>query len=213
MKENAEEGGQRRLIIGLTGKMCAGKNVAADILAEWGFAVVDADVTAHEALEACAAEVLAAFEAPARERGLSIKSADGSINRRELARLLFPNSELLARQEAILFPKINEIIANFASEHKDVHTVINAPLLFKSPVAGLCDFVIIITAPAVVRLWRARRRDGLSFKRILERFSSQRDLFSQNRTENADIVLVSNIAGRTALAGRLEGVLRAKGAL
>ena len=213
MKDDEKGGGQRRLIIGLTGKMCAGKNVAADILAEKGFAVIDADVVAHEALEACRDEVLAAFEAPARKLGISIKNADGSINRRELGRLLFPDRELLARQEAILFPKINEIIANFADAHKEAHTVINAPLLFKSPVAGLCDFVIIVTAPAAVRLWRARRRDGLSCRRILERFLAQRDLFSQNRTKNADIVWVRNIAGRTSLAGRLEGVLRAKGAL
>ena len=208
-----QKDGRKRLIIGLTGKMCAGKNVAADILAEKGFAVIDADVTAHEALEECAGEVLAAFEAPAREKGINIKTPDGSINRRELARLLFPNKELLARQESILFPKINEIIARFADEHKETHTVINAPLLFKSPVAGLCDFTIIITAPAVVRFFRARRRDGLSCKRILERFSAQRELFSQKALKNADIVWVRNIAGRESLAGRLDGALRAKGVI
>ena len=213
LKEGERGEAAKRLIIGLTGKMCAGKNVAADILAERGFAVVDADVVAHEALEACRDEVLAAFEAPALERGISIRGADGGINRRELGRLLFPDKALLARHEAILFPKINEIVANFAEEHKEAHTVINAPLLFKSPVAGLCDFVIIITAPAIVRLFRARRRDGLSFKLIAERFLAQRELFSQKALKNADIVWVSNIAGRMSLAGRLEGILRAKGAL
>ena len=213
MKEVAHCLEGKRLVIGLTGKMCAGKNVAADILAKKGFAIIDADVTAHQALEERRDEVLAAFEAPARERGISIKAPDGSINRRELGRLLFADKELLARQEAILFPKINEIIINFAEEHKDTHTVINAPLLFKSEAAALCDFIIIITAPAIIRLFRARMRDGLSFRHILQRFSSQKGLFSQKKLKNADIVRVMNIAGRESLAGRLDGALRAKGAI
>ncbi len=212
LKESKIDNGRNRLVIGLTGKMCAGKNVAADILAEKGFAVIDADAVAHQALEECTSEVLAAFEQLAHERGISIKNADGSINRRELGKLLFPNSELLARQEAILFPKITEIITSFADEHKETHTVINAPLLFKSPVANLCNFVIIVTAPAVVRLFRARRRDGLSCKRILERFSSQRGLFSQNAIKNTDIFKVRNVSGRASLKRKLEKVLMLKDA-
>ena len=213
MKGGEGRGGRSRKIIGLTGKMCAGKNVAADILAERGFAVVDADVVAHQALEECEAEVLAAFEGPALERGICIRAAGGGINRRELGRLLFPNPELLARHESILFPKINEIVARFADGHRESHTVINAPLLFKSPVAELCDFSIIVTAPALVRLLRARRRDGLSCKLIAQRFLAQRELFSQKMLKNADIVWVRNIAGRASLARRLDGILRAKGVL
>ena len=203
----------RRLVIGLTGKMCAGKNVAADILADEGFAVIDADEAAHKALEECTGEVLAAFEALALERGLRIKNDDGSVNRRELGRLLFSDSALLARHESILFPKINEIIIRFADEHKGTHTVINAPLLFKSEAAALCDFSFIITAPAVVRLFRARKRDGLSFRQILQRFSSQRGLFSQNKVKNADIVKVRNVTGRASLKKRLDEALRKKGAV
>ncbi len=201
----------RRLVIGLTGKMCAGKNAAAEILAEKGFAVIDADAAAHQALEECRDKVLAEFEALGLERGIEIKNSDGSINRRALGRLLFPDKELLARQEAILFPKINEILIRFAEENKAAHTVINAPLLFKSKAAELCDFVIIITAPAAIRLFRARKRDGLSFRQILQRFSSQKGLFSQKTIKNADIVKVRNTAGRASLKKGLEATLRAKG--
>ena len=157
----APENSKKRFVIGLTGKMCAGKNAAADWLARAGFAVIDADQTAHQALDECRGEVSAAFSAEAEACGIRFRNADGSINRRELGRLLFRYPDLLERHERILFPRINALLKAFIRENAGRHVVINAPLLFKSEAAALCDFVLLITAPAVIRLWRAKKRDGL----------------------------------------------------
>ena len=135
----------------------------------------------------------------------------GSINRRELGRLLFRYPDLLERHERILFPRINALLKAFIRENAGRHVVINAPLLFKSEAAALCDFVLLITAPAVIRLWRAKKRDGLPFRQIWQRFSAQKALFTQNISANTDIVRVGNGAGKRSLEKKLKAALRRKG--
>ena len=207
----APENSKKRFVIGLTGKMCAGKNAAADWLARAGFAVIDADQTAHQALDECRGEVSAAFSAEAEACGIRFRNADGSINRRELGRLLFRYPDLLERHERILFPRINALLKAFIRENAGRHVVINAPLLFKSEAAALCDFVLLITAPAVIRFWRAKKRDGLPFRQIWQRFSAQKALFNQNISANTDIVRVGNGAGKRSLEKKLKAALRRKG--
>lgn len=203
--------GNGRRVIGLTGKMCSGKNVAAEILEKHGFAVIDADKAAHRALEESREKVFEAFSGEAEKQGLKIRNEDGSVNRRELGKLLFSKKELLAVHEGILYPRINKILKEFTEENKHKNVVINAPLLFKSDAAALCDFVIIIEAPAVQRFFRALKRDRLGVIQILRRFSSQKALFAQNPEENTDIVKVDNCGGKILLERKLLSVLACKG--
>ena len=58
------------MLIGLSGPMAAGKNLAGEILEKLGCAVIDADETAHIALENTKQQVLTAFQ-PEAVRPLS----------------------------------------------------------------------------------------------------------------------------------------------
>lgn len=202
---------RRSPVIGLTGPMCAGKNVAAQILEARGYAVLDADLAAHRALADRQTEVFAAFEETARKRGLHIRNGDGSLNRRALGALLFADPALLARHEAILYPRINEIIGRFIDENADRPVVINAPLLHKSEVLARCSFVIFVDAPLIVRLCRAMRRDKLPASQIFARFSAQKNLFAQYLSKNVDIQRVHNRGSRRALERKLARLLSRRG--
>lgn len=208
-----ENGGTKNghFVIGLTGKMCSGKNVASEILEKHGFAVIDADKAAHKALEECRERVLEAFSLEAEKQGLEIENPDGSINRKELGKLLFSKKELLDVHESILYPRINGILKEFIRKNKGKNVVINAPLLFKSDAADLCDFIIIIHAPAIQRFFRASKRDKLGITQILRRFSSQKTLFAQKPAGNTDIVKVDNCGGKKSLEQKLLSVLAGKG--
>ncbi len=172
--------------------MCAGKNRAAEILARKGFAVVDADIVAHEALEAESGAVIGAFAAIAKARGISLVGSDGSIDRRALASIVFSDPSLLARHEALIYPKINEILNNYIEEHRNCPAVINAPLLHKSPILDRCDFVIFVDAWVPIRLFRGMRRDNLPILQLIRRFRAQKHLFAQYLEKNVDIQRVRN---------------------
>ena len=213
-------------VIGLTGPMCSGKNAAGAILARLGFAVVDADETAHEALRDMQAEVVAAFSDIARERDVTLIAADGSLDRRALGSILFSDPELLTRHESIIYPRINLLLNTFidteigkaekraaadggATPLRGV--VINAPLLHKSPILNRCEFVIFIDSWLPIRILRARMRDKLPFSQIFARFSAQKHLFTQYLLKDVDIQRVQNRGSIRALEKRLAILLSRRG--
>ena len=207
----ARASASRQPVIGLTGPMCAGKNRAGEILEHRGFAVVDADKVAHQALVDVAEEVLVAFEGIAAKMGTELKNADGSINRRALGSVIFSDPSYLARHESIIYPRINELLGAFIDEHRDRPVVINAPLLHKSPILDRCDFVIFVDACPLIRLFRAIRRDNMPITQIFARFSAQKNLFAQYLSRNVDTVRVQNKGSIRALEKRLVKLLSIRG--
>ncbi len=199
--------------------MCSGKNAAGGILERLGFAVVDADKTAHEALRDVQDTVIEAFDTLARERGLALLKADGTLDRRALGALVFSDPALLARHEAIVYPRINDLLGRFIDDTSRPNggsatirgIVINAPLLHKSPVLDRCDFVIFVDSPAFLRLIRAKRRDKLPIQQIFARFSAQKHLFAQYLAKNVDILRVQNRGSIRALERRLVILLSRRG--
>ena len=191
--------------------MCAGKNLAANILEKRGFLVIDADKTAHQALEDRCAEVIAKFGEIAREREIKLVLDDGSLNRKALGKILFSDPDLLARHEAIVYPRINFLIGSFIDEHPNQTLVINAPLLHKSPILDRCDFVIFVDACIPIRFFRALSRDKMHPFQIFARFSAQKNLFAQYREKDVDIQRVLNTGSSRALEQGLAKLLSNRG--
>ena len=191
--------------------MCAGKNKAAEILEKRGFLVVDADKTAHQALEDMKGEVIAAFGDIARERGIKLLLDDGRVNRSGLAQILFSDPALLARHEAVVYPRINFLLGRFIDEHTDQTVVINAPLLHKSPILDRCDFVIFIDACGLIRFFRALKRDKMHPFQIFARFSAQKNLFAQYLLKDVDIQRVLNQGSIRVLEKGLTKLLSNRG--
>lgn len=181
----------------VTGPMAAGKNfVCANMVREDArLAAIDLDKTAHAVIERVSDQIFSAFEEEARSRGIRLRNQDGSLNRRAMGRLVFSEPELLARHEAIVYPKVVECALQFVREN-EAHgksTLINAAVLYKTPeLLDLCDRIYFVTAPFVTRLVRARRRDGLPLAQILSRFWSQRRLLSAYKKTGKEIVIVRN---------------------
>lgn len=178
-------------IICVTGQMAAGKNYVCSQLEKSGWHATDLDLTAHQAIEECKEEILAAFKCEAENSGLSILDSNGSINRRNLGRLLFKNPSLLARQESIIYPKIISLTKDFIAQNQKV--IINATVLFKTPeLIKLCDAIVFVTAPFFTRLIRARRRDQLPYRQILRRFQAQKKLLKEYKKTGKQIIFVRN---------------------
>jgi len=172
------------MIIGLTGTYCAGKNYAAALLQTRGLPVLDVDKLGYQVLETEKEAIFAQF-------GHDLKKADGSLDRRLLGQRVFGNPEKLAALEAIVHPPANRLTDEWIAAQNGP-CVINAALLHRSTVFNRLDRIIIVTAPFLTRLLRAKRRDKLTFQAILKRFASQKDFNSQYLSVNAEIYRVEN---------------------
>jgi len=186
------------MVVGLTGRYCSGKGTAAGAFATSGFGVVDADELSHEVLAERAAQVI-------REFGPAAGAPDGTVDRHALGRIVFADPVARTRLEAILYPDITERIRRFIAEQKrDV--VINAPLLQRAGLQSLCDALVFVTAPALIRLIRAMRRDRLSFRDAWRRINAQKDVRPQLNDRGVDTYTVRNWGSMRSLQRRVEGI-------
>jgi dephospho-CoA kinase len=200
-----------KVLIGLTGTYCAGKNYTARLLEERGLPVLDVDTLGHEVLEAEKAAVTARF-------GPDILDAEGAVDRRLLGNRVFGKPEELSALEDIVHPAANRLTEAWIARQNGP-CVINAALLHRSGVFDRLDFIILVRAPFLTRLLRARRRDRLPLGGLIRRFKSQKEFISQYLTRKADIYTVDNpgYCGfcsslyRRKLENRLDAILSRKG--
>lgn len=164
----------KNLVIGLTGQTGAGKTTVSDYLRENGVTVIDADQVARRVVEsgsACIADI-------ALEFGCEYINADGTLNRRKMARAAFGDRETLKKLNAVMFPyiidELHEEIAQLKQE-KGGLLVLDAPTLFESGADRECDYVISVTASPEERKRRIMVRDGLTEEEARERINAQHD--------------------------------------
>lgn len=163
------------MVIGLTGPTGAGKTAVCRVLADWdGISVVDCDQVARKVVgkgKRCLLDLAVEFSPV-------IISADGTLNRRRLAQIVFTDREKLKRLNAIVFPHILEEIEEelaAARRRGDRAAVLDAPTLFESGADRLCDTIVVVTASPGIRQFRIMNRDGLSPEEAQNRMNSQQD--------------------------------------
>jgi len=178
-------------VIAVAGKMASGKNYICSQMEKEGWCSVDADLLVHKAIEQNNDLIISTFQTEAAAMNLKIKNEDGSVNRRELGKLLFAKPELLARQESIVYPAVTQMVKDFAAAHEK--TIINATVLFKTPeLLNMCEYVVFVKASLFKRIIRARKRDNLPYKQIFKRFYAQRNLLKEYVNSGADVRVVKN---------------------
>jgi dephospho-CoA kinase len=163
----------RTVRIGLTGPIGCGKSTVAGMLAEHGAAVIDADHLVREVYEDAAVR-----EAVAGRFGPDIRTSDGSIDRRALARIVFDDAGALRDLEAIIHPAVRpRILAaiDAADTGRSPAVVVEAIKLVESGLAGLCDEVWLVTCDPPVQRGRLRDR-GIPEDDADRRIAAQRHL-------------------------------------
>ena len=93
--------------LGLTGGIGSGKSTVAQLLAEYGATVVDADAVSRN----LTASGGAAMPAIAEAFGPHMLAADGSLNRAAMRNLVFEHPHERQRLEAILHPLVQTTLA------------------------------------------------------------------------------------------------------
>ena len=199
---------KKRLILAVTGSMAAGKNYVSNLLEKKGFLAIDADKCVHQAIEEAKNQILEAFLPIAKEKNIQIQNPEGTINRKNLGSILFSDEKLLQKQESIVHPKVNEIFNRFIDENPEKNIVLNATVLYKTPVINRCDAIIFVKARIITRFFRAKRRDNLPSREIFKRFASQFKIFAKYKFLKSDIYIIWNIGKSNKLEKKLDKILK-----
>jgi len=173
--------------IGLTGGIAAGKSVAAKRLTELGAVVIDADQLARRALEPGSP----GLEDVVAEFGPAILTSDGALDRAGLASIVFADRAALDRLNAIVHPIVRrlaaELEASAATVDPDAVVVHDIPLLVESGQTDTFNLVVVVDAPAVLRVERLVGTRAMSRDEAEARVSAQAS--DAERLEVADVVL------------------------
>lgn len=163
------------LLLALTGGIASGKSVVASRLAELGAVHVDADRLAREVVEP-GTPGLAAI---AREFGVGMIAADGSLDRAALGAVVFSDPARLARLNAITHPEVRRLARRrfeaAAAADPDAVVVYDVPLFIEAGRAAeeAFDLVVVTDAPASVRLDRMVRLRGMTLEDAEQRLAAQ----------------------------------------
>jgi len=173
--------------IGLTGGIAAGKSVVANRFQELGAVVVDHDVLARQAVareSAGLAQVVAEF-------GPEMLLPDGSLDRSALGAVVFGDAEARRRLNAIVHPAVFELSAaaeSAAQNDSDTSIVVHdIPLLVETGQEADFDLLIVVDAPAELRVQRLMEARGLSEGDARARISAQ--ISDEERLAPADKIL------------------------
>ncbi len=182
--------------IGLTGPIGCGKSTVAGWLGERpGVVVIDADVVARAVVEPgepALTAVLARF-------GPEVRSADGSLDRAALGRIVFADPDALRDLEAIVHPAVRgRILEALAAAERGGASptdaaapasavVIEAIKLVEGGLAELCDEVWLVTCDPQTQLERVVGR-GSDPADAAARIAAQGDLTARLRPAATRII-------------------------
>jgi dephospho-CoA kinase len=158
--------------LGLTGGIASGKSAVAAMLREMGFAVLDADSLAHKLVE----PGQPAYSDVLKEFGPAVTSPDGRIDRAKLSAIVFHDRAKLDRLNAIVHPRVAEVVFRQFEEWERQGTrdaaFVEAALLIESGIHKSLDGLIVAWCEPEQQLQRLLAR-GLNEEEARRRIAAQ----------------------------------------
>jgi dephospho-CoA kinase len=180
-----------------------GKSTAAGMLRSLGVPLFDADLVVHRLLARSGAAVR-----PVSGAFRGVEAEPGEIDRVLLGQRVFTNPAALRRLEEILHPMVAAEEKRFLARSRARRValvVLDIPLLFETGAERRCDYVLVVSVPALVQRQRVMRRPGMTEIRLAAILRKQ--VPDHRKRQRADFV-VSTGAGRGVTLRRLKAIVR-----
>lgn len=185
--------------LGITGGMGSGKSVVCELLRLHDIPVYDADKEAK----------LLNDTSPKIQEGLSrafgdTLYAEGKLNRKMLAKLIFNDDQKLAKANSIIHPVLAESFIAWCRERAHHPIVaIDAAVLLEAGFEQHVDHVLMVFAEKETRVQRVIERDGAS--RALAEARMQHQIPEEEKIQRADFVIYND--GRLSLIQQVTEIL------
>jgi dephospho-CoA kinase len=153
---------RKSMRVALTGGIASGKSAVAALFAQLGAPVVDLDRIAREVVAPGSALLAAVFA----RFGASVRSNDGSLDRRALRELVFRDPAARRELEALLHPAIQARAAQWMASVEAPYLIVVIPLLAESGTSADYDRVLVVDCDESVQRERLASRDGVEAGQI-----------------------------------------------
>lgn len=188
------------LSLGLSGGIAAGKSLLSARFRQLGAVVIDADQLARDVV----APGTGGLAAVVHHFGEGVLLDDGTLNRVALGSRVFADKDELAVLNGIVHPLVRAAAEAIKGDAGPGTVVVqDIPLLVETGQGANFHLVVVVSAPANVRLERMVRERGMSAEDALARMAAQSD--DAQREAAADIVL-TNTGDPEAVIARLDAL-------
>ncbi len=173
-------------IIGLTGGIASGKSTVAQLFAELGAGIIDADQIARDVVALgtpALAQIIQHFSQ-------DVLSADGTLNRQILRQHIFEHPTQRLWLEGLLHPLIRKQMTQQAKRLKTPYGIMIIPLLKNHEDYPILKRVIVVDTPETLQLERLQQRDHSSLTQAQAMLAAQ--LSRTERLKLADDVIKNN---------------------
>ena len=175
-------------VIGITGSIACGKSTVCAEISRRGYPVIDADLLSRE-LTVPGGPVMKEIRAAFGERYIQ---SDGSLNRREMGRLVFSEPRAKDRLDRIMAPYLKTLTLERIEKIRASGALLcflDYPLLYEKGYDRYCDTVWCVWLPEDLQLQRLMDRNGYTRE---EAYSRMRAALSSDEKANRSPVVIDN---------------------
>jgi len=167
---------------GVTGGIGSGKTSVCRVFGVLGIPGFSADNEAREVMDVDTGIML-------RLNTITGKNlySGGALDRAELARLIFNNSNLLEKVNALVHPLVFGRFREWVKRQEAPYVIMEAAILFESGASDMVDRIATVVAPAEQRVDRVIHRSSLTRDQVMERIRNQID--DNEKIKRSDYVI------------------------
>ncbi|HBH83670.1 MAG: dephospho-CoA kinase [Bacteroidetes bacterium GWE2_41_25] len=168
--------------LGVTGGIGSGKTSVCRVFSVLGIPVFSADTVAREVMDIDTGIIL-------RINTIVGKNlySDGSLDRNELAKLIFNNKKLLEKVNSLVHPVVFSRFREWEKKQLTPYVIMEAAILFESGGSEVVDRIITVVAPIEERVGRVIHRSDLTREQVMERMRNQ--MSDSDRIKHSDYVI------------------------
>jgi len=177
----------KKILIGITGGIGAGKSIVSSIIESEGYYVLKSDVTAKEIMQKDEEVKKNIIEYFGKESYINDK-----LNTEYLADKIFSSKENVEKINSIVHPKTIKKTLELAEKEfqKSNYVFVESALIYEAKIQDYFDYIILVYSDEQTRIKRIVERDKVNEEKIRRRMEFQ--IPDEKKKEWADFVIVNN---------------------
>jgi dephospho-CoA kinase len=174
------------MVIGLTGGIGSGKTTVANVFAEYGIDLIDADIIARDVVAIGSVGLARITE----KFGNRILLDDGNLDRSQLRTAIFSDPQLKNWLNQLLHPLIRDKMLADIDRATSPYCLLIVPLMIENNLQTLTDRLLVVDVDQQTQIMRTQQRDNVSLEQINNILAAQAS--RQQRLDAADDIICNN---------------------
>lgn len=171
------------LKIGLTGGIGSGKTTIAKVFGTLGYPIYFADTEASRLMNTLP-EIRNAL---IQLFGENIYQPGNTLNKQQLATLIFNDAVMLKQVNSIVHPEVIRDFLRWSQKQQSPFVFFESAILFEAGLENHFDYIICVSADVETRVERVMKRDRIPREKVTERIRNQEP--QEEKNKKADFII------------------------